>query len=262
MKATIPADTDSTSVPLYLHIRNTLLEEIAAGRHANGDEVLTEKALQERFGVSRATIRHALDTLEREGVVARRKGFGTIVQAPKMRPELGHLTSFTEDVQRRGLKPGSKTLDIGLVVPPPHIAEAFHLPGAGAAPGAGTGKVWYVLRLRTIDDVPVGLHDLYIPPNIEFSPQTLAAMSSYYELLRAQHNLEPQDAVETLTACNAGEREAQLLAVPEGTALLIVERLTHAQNGQPIEYVRIAYRADQYEYQVKLFRNYEDHGRA
>lgn len=254
MKAAVPAETDSTSVPLYLSIRNTLLEEIAAGRHADGDEVLTEKALQERFGVSRATIRHALDTLEREGVVARRKGFGTIVQAPKMRPELGHLTSFTEDVQRRGLKPGSKTLDIALVAPPSRIAEAFHL--------AETDKVWYVLRLRTIDDVPVGLHDLYIPPDIEFSPQTLAAMSSYYELLRTRSNLEPQHAVETLTACNAGEREAHLLEVPQGTALLIVERLTHAQNGQPIEYVRIAYRADQYEYQVKLFRNQEDHGRA
>jgi GntR family transcriptional regulator len=251
MKAAVPVEADSISVPLYLQIRNTLLEEIAAGRHADGDEVLTEKALQERFGVSRATVRHALDTLEREGIIARRKGFGTIVQAPKIRPELVHLTSFTEDVQRRGLQPGSKTLDIALVAPPLRVSEAFHL--------RETDKVWYVLRLRTIDGAPVGLHDLYIPPNIEFSPQTLASMSSYYELLRTHHHLEPEHAVETLTACNAGEREARLLGVAEGTALLIVERLTHAQSGQPIEYVRIAYRAEQYEYQVKLFRNKNEH---
>lgn len=248
------AEADSISVPLYLQIRNTLLEEIAAGRHAEGSDVLTEKTLQERFGVSRATIRHALDTLEREGVVARRKGFGTVVQAPKIRPELVMLTSFTEDVQRRGLTPGSKTLDIALVVPPPRVCAAFQL--------GETDKVWYILRLRTIDGVPVGLHDLYIPPNIEFSPQTLASMSSYYELLRTHHHLEPQHAIETLTACNAGEREAELLAVAQGSALLIVERLTYAQAGQPIEYVRVAYRADQYEYQVKLFRNHEEYGRA
>jgi GntR family transcriptional regulator len=247
MVASIAAEAESfNSVPLYLQIRNTLLEEIAAGRHAEAGDVLTEKALQERFGVSRSTIRHALDTLEWQGIIARRKGFGTVVQTPKIRPELVHLTSFTEDVQRRGLTPGSQNLDIALVAPPPRICAAFHL--------RETEKVWYVLRLRTIDGAPVGLHDLYIPPNIEFSPQTLAAMSSYYELLRSHHRLDPQRAVETLTACNAGEREARLLEVAEGTALLIVERLTHAQNGQPIEYCRIAYRADLYEYQVKLFR--------
>ena len=250
MKVTA-VDLESASTPLYVQIRNILLEEIAAGLGGDGGEVLTEKALQERFGVSRATVRHALDELERQGVVARRKGVGTLVQTPKIRPELVHLTSFTEDVQRRGLKPGAQNLDVALVVPPARVAEAFHL--------ADTEKVWYVLRLRTIDGAPVGLHDLYIPPNIEFSPQTLASMSSYYELLRSHHRLEPEHAVETLTACNAGEREARLLDVEEGEALLIVERLTHAQSGQPIEYVRIAYRADQYEYQVKLFRNREPH---
>jgi GntR family transcriptional regulator len=252
MKLAAVEEHESTAVPLYLQLRNTLLEEIAAGRHAEAGDVLTEKALQERFGVSRATVRHALDSLERQGIVVRRKGFGTVVQAPKIQPELVHLTSFTEDVQRRGLKPGSRTLDLALVVPPERVAAAFALPEGE--------KVWYVLRLRTIDGAPVGLHDLYIPPNIEFSPQTLSSMTSYYELLRTHHHLELEHAVETLTACNAGEREARLLDVAEGTALLIVERLTHAKSGQPIEYVRIAYRADQYEYQVKLFRDYEHHG--
>ena len=116
-----------------------------------------------------------------------------------------------------------------------------------------------MLRLRSIVGAQVGVHDLYIPPTVEFSPQTLASMTSYYELLRTHHRLEPEYAVETLTACNAGEREARLLDVEEGAALLIVERLTHAQTGQPIEYVRIAYRADQYEYQVKLFSNQSTH---
>ena len=231
--------------PLYQQIRNAILDEIASGEVADGTK-LTERELQERFGVSRSTVRHALEALEWQGIVTRRQGVGTMVTAPTIQPQIMHLTSFTEDVRRRGLMPSSKTLDLKLVVPPSSVSRAL-----GLEEGV---KVWYVLRLRIIDGQPVGLHDLYIPPTLEFAPQALSTMSSYYELLRVQHGREPVRAVETLTAKNADERESSLLNVAAGTALLAIERLTHDQYGEPVEYVCVAYCADYYEYQIMLSR--------
>ncbi len=205
-----------------------------------------ERELQERYQVSRATVRHALDELEREGVLKRIQGIGTIISDAKIRPEIMKLTSFTEDMLARGLQPGSKTLDLNLVVPPQIVQNSLAL--------KPDEKVWYVKRLRLADQEPVGLNELYIPPTLEFAPADLNQMLSYYTLLDQRHHLRPMYAVEHLTARVAAEEEAAILAVSVGSPLLFIKRITYTEDNTPLEYVNLIYRADRYEYQVTLYR--------
>jgi GntR family transcriptional regulator len=236
----------SDATPLYLQLRQAILDELARSQPAHGERLPTERELQERYGVSRATVRSALDLLERQGYVVRAQGVGTLVARTKIEPDISQLTSFTEDLQAKGLEPSSATLEIALVSPPAGASEAFGL--------GDLDKVWYLRRLRFGNGEPIGIHDLYLPPTLEFSPRALQSMSSYYELLRERHGIEPMRALETFTAKTADAREASLLNVDEGAALLAIQRVTFDADERAIEYVDLLYRADHYEYRVELRR--------
>ena len=241
-----PALDRDSDVPLYLQLRAVFLEELTRAEASNGDRLPTERELQERYGVSRATVRSALDQLEAEGYIVRAQGVGTLVARTKIEPDISQLTSFTEDLQARGVEPGSITLAMNLVVPPP---------AAAAALGTGVDEpVWYLRRLRSGNGEPIGIHDLYLPPTLEFAPRALKEMHSYYTLLRERHGLEPDRAVETFTARTADAALASLLKVEDGAALLAIQRVTFDTEERVLEYVELLYRADQYEYRVELRR--------
>ncbi len=204
----------------------------------------TEAEMKEEYGLSRATVRQALEELESEGYIERKRRFGTIVSRQRIKPELLKLTSFSEDVHARGLIPESKTLDVDFVVPPPRVREAF-----GLEPHE---KVWRIRRLRAASGEPFGLHELYLPPTLQFSPRDLTGMTSYYKLLEEQHGLKPSCASEHLTASVANKQESGLLKIAEGAPLLVAWRSTYNENNQIIECVKILYRADRYEYTIQL----------
>lgn len=233
-------------VPLYLQLQRLLAEEFHKEGLLVGDMIPTERDLQDRYQVSRATVRSALDVLEQNGVIKRMQGVGTKLARAKIGPNISQLTSFTEDIQAKGMMPGSKTLEVSLVVPPDAVRESFSL--------ADGDKVWYLQRLRLADDEPVGIHNLYIPPTLEFAPQALREMSSYYALLRDRHGIEVATATEIFTAKSAEAQEAELLGTKKGAALLMIQRTTFDDETRPIEYVDLLYRADRYEYTVHLSR--------
>ena len=236
----------NSPIALYHQLKDLLLEEILSGNQKEGDKIPPEYVLQEQFGISRATVRQALAELEREGYIERKQGVGTIVCRQKIRPRIMELTSFSEDMRARGLKPGSVTLSLNFMLPPQVVRERLKL-----KPGE---KVWLVRRLRLANDEAVGLHSLYIPPTLEFAPRDLENMSSYYTLLSERHGIEPLYADEILSARNATKEEADLLGIQEGSAILTVDRTTYRLEDQPMEFVRIAYRADRYEYDIALYR--------
>lgn len=234
------------TTPLYLQLREAILDEVTRSKMAPGDKLPAEREIQERFRVSRATVRSALDLLERQGYVVRTHGVGTVLARAKIQPNISHLTSFTEDLKAKGLKPGSATLDVNLVRPPAIAAEDLKL--------SEVDKVWFVRRLRFADGEPIGIHNLYIPPRFEFAPEALQSMSSFYALLSEKHGIEPFRAVERFTAIPASADQASLLSVKEGAALLSIQRTTYDFQERAIEYVDLVYRADRYEYRVELLR--------
>lgn len=234
------------ATPLYLQLHQAILEQVVSTQAAPGDRLPTERELQERFGVSRATVRSALDLLERQGYVVRSQGVGTVVARAKIEPNISHLTSFSEDLEAKGMRPGSATLEVALVPPPARAMTHFVL--------SDLDKVWYVKRLRFADGQPVGIHELYIPPSLEFAPLALQSMPSYYRLLKERHGIEPSRAVESFTAKTANADEAALLDLDVGAALLAIERVTYDELERVLEYVVLRYRADHYEYRVELRR--------
>lgn len=242
MKTIIHSHNDG---PLYLQLKNHLLEKITHGEWREGQRIPTEMELRKEYSLSRATIRQALEEIEREGYIVRRRGFGTTVCPKRIKPELMKLTSFTEDMTSRGYVPGSRVITIDFVTPPRRVAAMLETDP--------TEKVWWVKRLRLADSSPLGMHDLYIPPDLQFSPRELNEMDSYYRLLAEQHNLKPWRATETLTAAGATRAEASVLQINEGAPLLIVWRKSFSEEGRVLEVVRLAYIAERYEYHAQLY---------
>lgn len=233
-----------TSNPLYLQLKTHLLRRILKGEWQEGSLLPTEAEMKEEYGLSRATIRQALEELKNEGYIERKRHVGTIVSFQRVKPELMKLTSFSEDILARGLKPESKTLETDFIMPPPNVRIAF-----GLEPQE---KVWRILRLRSASGEPFGLHELYLPPTLQFSPRELATMTSFYQLLEMRHGLKPARATENLSASVATKQESALLKIAEGDPVLVAWRSSYAADNQIIECVKILYRADRYEYIFQL----------
>lgn len=115
-------------MPLYRRLMDYLLEEIDAGRLQPGQQIPLERELSERFRMSRMTVRHALNELVNEGMLFRHQGKGTFVGRPRIRQKLRGLSSFTEDMLNRGLRPGGRVLSIE-VVSAPYRVRACPWPG-------------------------------------------------------------------------------------------------------------------------------------
>src|SRR5713226_8344646 len=145
----------ASDLPLYLQLKKLIRAQIEQDELPVGSCIPSEHRIQKKYSVSRATVRHALEELINEGLLYRRPGIGTVVGLPKIRPELVKLTSFTEDLLSRGLQPTSVTLSAKHMPAPEEIQNALRL--------QPSDEVWKVLRLRSANAEPIGVHELYIP---------------------------------------------------------------------------------------------------
>lgn len=238
----------SSPVPLHYQLYRQLLDRIEQGELKPGDPLPTEAELQEQLQVSRTTVRQAFNRLALQGRIIRRQGQGTFVAPPKLQHSLHRLTSFTEDMISRGLRPSARTLTLETLPFPERPARLLGLPP--------NTKALRVERVRYADDEPMSLQVVYFPmvSGREISREELEGTGSFYDLLRQKFGLEIKEADETLEAVVADERLAKLLGVVEGSPVLRVERLTWAASGEPVEYVEVFHRGDRYQYYIHLSR--------
>jgi GntR family transcriptional regulator len=232
-------------LPLYYRIKQDLLAAIEAGQLQPGARMPSERELTERYGVSRMTVRHAIGHLEQEGLVRRVQGKGSFVAPPKVEQTLVGLTSFTEEMKRRGLTPSSQVLGIELIKSE-RVAEQLYLPAEA--------PLYAVERLRLAGGEPMEHERLYLPARLVPGLPERDLTGSLYELLRRQYGIRLQKALQTLEAVLADEAEAALLAVPVGSPLLAITRVAYATNGEAVEYSRALYRGDRYKFTVSLSR--------
>jgi GntR family transcriptional regulator len=209
-----------------------------------GELLGTEKEIQERYGVSRATVRKALDELSREGRLVRITGRGTFVSAPRLAVDAPHLLSLTEELKLRGIEPGAELVAFEEVGCPAEAAEALEC--------GGGDRVLHIRRIRTGDGTPILVVDHYLAPGIRLERDDLR--QSLYETLEEKLGATLEEAVHTVRAGLATAEEAGLLGIEEGDAVLRFRRLTLREGGQPVVYEKGSARADLYEYSVHLFR--------
>jgi GntR family transcriptional regulator len=227
----------SSDVPLHRQLRNILEDMIVKGSYAPGQPFLTDREVETTFRVSRTTVREAINELTRLGYLTRRQGQGTFVMRRQELLDAAQLSSFSEDMTRRGLQPGSKVLGLSKERSQGEALKHF---------GNGVRHVWKLHRLRLANSKPISLQTSYLPvdeSNIRLSAEQLTN-TSLYELLERDYGLIMTNADEVFSAANASSEQAKLLEVKTGAALFCIDRYAFTQTGKPLEYVHIAYRAD------------------
>ena len=230
----------------YQQVQAQLAEEIERGRRRPGSRLPPERALAEHFGVSRVTLRRALDELARAGVVAR-SGSGWIVASAAIGEPPNALMSFSEMAASRGLTPGGRVLE--RQTRPASMDEAEAL---GLAPGA---PLFELERLRSMDDVPILIDRTRIP--LSLAPgldQIDLEETSLYEVLEGRFGMRATAARFTVEAIAADERRARLLALETGQPLLRCQQRTEDETGRPIELCEMVYRGDRYRFHATLRR--------
>jgi GntR family transcriptional regulator len=236
-------------LPRYYQLVTILREKIDAGEWQPHEAIPSERQMEALYGVSRTTVRQAVGLLIRQGLIYQLHGKGTYVSPRKLQKGLVELTSFSEDMQQRGLKPGQRILELAVVDAPEKVRQHLELP-----PEVTT--VTMLERVRTGDGQPIGLQTSYLnlPPGAELTRAELQERGSLYAILQEKHHINLVAADETLEVTVATPREALLLEVPAGSPLLLSERVLWTNERQAIEFVKILYRGDRYRYAVRLTR--------
>ncbi len=211
-----------------------------------GDAIPSERLLSANLGVSRLTVRAALDDLVREGYLLRRRGSGTFVSEPKIAQELT-LTSFTEDMRRRGLSPQSRTLELEVVPAGARLGRFLHV--------SPSEPIVVAKRLRLADQETMAIETLHVRQALV--PGLTGAdleERSFYELLRERYGVAVTGGTQTIEPTVTNEEESQALGVPLHSPAFQFERTTRAADGSIVEFVRSIYRGDRYRLVTELNR--------
>jgi GntR family transcriptional regulator len=219
-------------------VEDWLAELIAVGQLAPGDRIPAEHELARWLGISRMTLRHALASLARRGLVTRavgRKG-GTFVAEPKLEQDHTTLTGFSEQLRRHGLEAGARVLSAAERPAGPVAAGALEL--------TSSDPVIEVRRVRLGDGRPLALEQSLFPAAAFPGMLRCRLDGSLYELLESRYGQRPCRARESLEPVIAGVKEAEALEVREGAPLMLVERVAYSQAGQPVEFARDLFRGD------------------
>lgn len=228
----------------YMLIRGAIRDEIADGRLKAGCALASERELCEIYGVSRITVRKAVEGLVEEGLLTRTRGSGTYVSAPsitRVEKNFSILTSFSEDIRSRGYKPSSIWLKKTTSMATPEEALAL-----GLSPGL---QVHRFHRIRCADGARVCLEFVVVPA--QFLPSVEVVEESLYDAMAAAGN-RPTRALQRLRAAPLSEAHAELLGVRTGECGLFIERRGFLSGGTAVEFSQCYYCGDAYDVIAEL----------
>lgn len=219
-----------------------------------GHSIPSERQLTGDLGVSRLTVRAALDELVRDGYLERRHGSGTYVTEPKIAQPLT-LTSFSNDMRRRGMVPGNRTLELTTIVAGARLAHKL-----AVSPDA---RIVRVKRLRLADSRPMAMevlhvHEALIPglTRSDFEDH------SFYDLLAERYGIVIASGTQSIEPTVTNEEESEVLGVPLHSPAFLFERTTVSESGRIVEFVRSIYRGDRYRLVADLVLQRGRNGRS
>ena len=232
--------SESNRAPLYQQLQRALRDAIRNNRLIADEALPPERDIADEFGISRITVRKALDGLVTEGLLTRRQGAGTFI-AGRVEKSFSKLTSFSEDMLQRGRKPSSTWLSKsrGAV----SSEESLML---GLSPGS---LVYRFRRLRYADGTPMALEMATVPGDC--LPSLEVVDISLYAALEA-NGCRPTRALQRLRAVLFTPEQAQLLGVREGDPGLLIERRGFTSQGKTVEITQSYYRGDAYDFVAEL----------
>lgn len=234
---------DRTSpIPLYFQIAEQYEQAIIDGELHPGDRLETEVALARQLGLSRPTVRQAIQHLVDKGLLVRRRGIGTQVVHGQVRRAV-ELTSLFDDLADTGQAPSTRILALTREPADPEAAHALRI-----TPGQ---TIWSLQRLRLISGQPLAvLRNQLRADLVDLSAFNLEDEGLYDCLRRA--NITISVARQRIGARSARPDEAELLTEPVGAPLLTMERTAYDNAGRVVEFGRHVYRPELYSFEMTL----------
>lgn len=232
-----------SGVALYVQVRETLRREL--DQMADGQSLPSEAAIEQRFSVSRITVRKALEDLASEGLLTRQPGKGTFARKPKYTHYLNAITSWTEQIRALGYEPSTARAKLETTVHSEYFAAALQMPEGEPAVK--------LRRLRLASGEPISLMVHYIPEElVPGLADTGLQSESLYEHLEKTYDLTPALASDTVETREAKDQEAEFLEIRPRSPVIFVTRISYLEDGTPLEFVTVASRGDRYRYKVAL----------
>lgn len=232
------------AAPRYSQIINYYRTLIESGKLTEGEKMPTEEAIGELFGVSRITVRQALDGLAQGGYIYKIQGKGSFVSAKKAGMQLNHLIGFSDEMRGIGMSPSTVLIDQCLTSPNDTMAAALGIDMSQ--------KVYLISRVRCADEIPMAVEKVCLPFSRFAGIETQDLNQSLYLLLKQQYGCEPHKAVQSIQAGLANSADAKLLQIKVGGPVLRITRTAYDSNDVPFEYTESVYRGDKYVFNVTL----------
>jgi GntR family transcriptional regulator len=234
-------------IPYYYQIAQILRESIGdIERKEDLHEIPlpSESELCGLFAVNRGTIRHALDMLEREGLIYREKGRGTFARRRRVELDLSYLCSTTADLKNRGWKPSTEVISVNQVVPWKHIRANLNL--------KEDEKVWEVFRRRLANGEPISLQRAFFPVSLMPDLNTKDLEGSFFTIWKNDYNIQPKDGEQIIRTRLATSDEAAHLQISTSNPIFEITRITYDFENRPFEYLISVWRGDRYDFNVRL----------
>jgi GntR family transcriptional regulator len=237
----------TSSIPYYLQLAEFLRRELSE-REAPQQvyQLPSENELATLQGITRATVRRALDVLEREGSLYRLKGKGSFAAVRRVEHDLTQLVSTTEDMRQRGWALTTQVISLEQIAAPLHVAHALELP---------EGAPCYKLcRVRLVDGKPISLQTPHLPVGLCPRLAENDLSQSLYRLLETHYGLRLWSGRQILRARCSLPHEEVLLGLSHCTPVMYMERVTYTATGKAVEYLEAVWRGDRYDFMVSLQR--------
>ncbi len=230
--------------PAYVVIADELRKWIERGDYREGERLPNERSLVDTFGVARMTVRHALDILQLEGLIDRRRGGagGTFIRGLAPLVELTCLSGIAAQLEKLGFALNTKILSHSPVEAAARVAQ-----GLGVEPGQTVGAV---TRIRYVDGTPLMVENIYLPEEVSEGLGKGELSAPLPEILAATPHLTPVRKSDTLTPSVATEVEQNQLAVPRNVPLLRIHTQMFNKDKTPVAYDESVLRSDVVKMQV------------
>ncbi|HQT43399.1 MAG TPA: GntR family transcriptional regulator [Halothiobacillus sp.] len=234
-------------VPLYTQIKEVLRNRILNGTYQCHDQMPSESELTKIFGVSRITVRQALDHLQKEGLIFKIHGKGTYVSKPKVFQNLGKLQGFGEAMSGMGYEIVSELIDQKVIPADKTVSLKLNV--------NKDELVYEIRRVRYLNRSPLSLDVTYIPKAIgERLVKEDLAHRDIFLILENDYGYSLGQADLQIESILADDVLAELLHVDAGAPILRIERLTFTTNNQPLDFEYLYYRGDAIQYRLRIER--------
>ena len=234
----------SRPAPLYQQLSDGLRRLVLASRPADS-AIPSERELMRLTGLSRMTVRQAIDTLTREGLLCRIHGRGTFIVPERVEQDIRGVYSFTERIRAQGRTPSTQLVAREQITATPEEADLLQLEPAAS--------LYRLIRLRCIDGEPAVVNVVRLPserfPGLLRHDLTI----SLYDLLTTEYNLPPLRSTDTLEAVGAPREIAETLGVKIGSPLSLMRRVATTHGDLPIELTDEYARSDRMRYRLQLY---------